>query len=110
MSDFQDFLKHQFASIAIGSFKPGKFDEVRRLYEQAISTYKEGFKQAYLFQEPGTDKGISVILWDSVEDMEANQNQEYRAILEKMGPLFSEPPTTHTYELVCEIKANPSAK
>ncbi len=104
MSDFQDFLKHQFASIAIGSFQPGKFDEVRRLYEKAVLTYQDGFKGAYLFQEPGTDRGISVIFWESVDEMETNQNPEQKAVLAEMTPLFAAPPDVKTYELVCEIK------
>ncbi|BAZ50674.1 hypothetical protein NIES4103_32910 [Nostoc sp. NIES-4103] len=102
--DFQDFLRHQFAHIAIGEFKPGKFEAAKKLYEEAVSTYSTGFKGAYLLQEPGTDKGISVIFWESVEDMTANQSEVYQSILKKMMPLFAEPPETVVYELVCEIK------
>ncbi|QSJ18037.1 antibiotic biosynthesis monooxygenase [Nostoc sp. UHCC 0702] len=102
--DFQDFLRHQFAHIAIGEFKPGKFEAAKKLYEEAVSTYSSGFKGAYLLQEPGTDKGISVIFWESVEDMTANQNELYQSILKKMMPLFAQPPETIVYELVCEIK------
>ena len=108
MSDFHDFLKRQFASVAIGSFQPGKFDEVRRLYEKAIATYQGGFKRAYLLREPGTDNGISVVLWESEEEMEASQNREYKVILEEMAPLFSAPPTITTYELICDM--SPASK
>ncbi|MBD2666857.1 antibiotic biosynthesis monooxygenase [Richelia sinica] len=104
MMDFQDFLRHKFAHVAIGEFKPGKFEAAKQLYEEAVSTYTTGFQGAYLLQEPGTDKGISVIFWESVEDMAANQNQMYQSILKKMSPLFAEPPTTVVYELVCEIQ------
>ncbi|HLP87512.1 MAG TPA: antibiotic biosynthesis monooxygenase [Nostocaceae cyanobacterium] len=102
--EFQDFLRHKFAHITIGEFKPGKFAAAKQLYEEAVSTYTEGFKGAYLLQEPGTDKGISVIFWESVEDMDANQNEIYLSILKKMSPLFAQPPTNFVYELVCEIK------
>ena len=104
MTEFQDFLKHKFAYVAIGEFKPGKFSEAEQLYEQAVSTYTQGFKGSYLLQEPGTDKGIAIILWESVEDMEANQNQAYQAILNHMTPLFAKPPTTAFYEIVSEIQ------
>lgn len=111
MSDFQDFLKREYAYVAIGEFKPGKFNEVRHLYEEAIATYTQGFKGAYLLQEPGTDNGVSVILWESVEEMEANQSEEYQAILKKMTPLFAKTPRTAVYELVSHItppdNANP---
>jgi heme-degrading monooxygenase HmoA len=102
--DFQDFLRHNFAQVAIGEFKPGKFEAAKKLYEEAVLTYTHGFKGAYLLQEPGTDKGISVIFWESVEDMTANQNEAYQNILKQMMPLFAEPPQTTVYELVCEIK------
>lgn len=104
MSEFQDFLKHKFAYVAIGEFKAGKFDEAEELYEKAVSTYDQGFKGSYLLQEPGTDRGIAIILWESAEDMEANKSEAYQAILDKMNPLFAQPPTTAFYEVVSEIK------
>ncbi len=104
MSDFHDFLKHQFAYVAIGEFKPGKFEEAKRLYEKAVSTYTQGFKKAYMLQEPGTDKGIAVIFWENVEDMEANHSEAYDHILKEMMPLFVKPPTTYLHEVVCEIE------
>ncbi len=104
MSEFQDFLRHKFAYVAIGEFKPGKFDEAEQLFEKAVSTYDHGFEGAYLLQEPGTDRGIAIILWDSAEDMEANKSEAYQAILHKMAPLFLKPPTANFYELVSEIK------
>lgn len=102
--DFQDFLKRKFAHVAIGEFKPGKFAIAKQIYEEAVLTYTNGFQGAYLLQEPGTDKGISVIFWESIEDMADNDDEIYQSILEKMTPLFAELPKTNVYELVCEIK------
>lgn len=103
MSDFSDFLKHKQAFIAIGEFKPGRFSEARHLYEQAVSTYEDGFEGAYLFQEPGTDRGIAVILWDNVETMEAHDNPQYQAILNQLSGLFVAPPQVKFYEVCSEI-------
>ncbi len=103
MTEFHDFLKHKFAYVAIGEFKPGKFEEARQLYEKAVATYTQGFKGSYLLQEPGTDRGIAVILWESVSDMEAHQSEAYQALLQKMNPLFAKPITTAYYEIVSEI-------
>ncbi len=103
MNEFTDFLKHKFAFVAIGEFQPGKFEEAKELYSQAVSTYMQGFQGAYLLQKPGTDKGIAVIFWNSLEDMQANENEEYRKILKKMNPLFACAPDTDVYELVSEI-------
>ncbi len=103
--DFHDFLKRRFVHVAIGEFKPGKFTEAQNLYEQAVSTYDQGFSRAYLLQEPGTDRGISVIFWDSVDDMDMNQTKEqHQSILKKMRPLFAGTPTTAVYELVSELE------
>ena len=107
MSDFQDFLTRHCAHVALGEFKPGKFEQARSLYEEAVSTYAEGFEGAYLLREPGTDQGISVVLWDSVEHMDANQtNIAHAAILKKMAPLFTQRPDTRFYEVVCHIDPN----
>ncbi|MGA7936822.1 MAG: antibiotic biosynthesis monooxygenase [Kovacikia sp.] len=104
MSEFQDFLKRQFAHVSIGEFKPGKFWEAQNLYEQAISTYTHGFKGAYLLRDPGSDKGISVIFWETVDDMTDNENETHQAILKKMAPLFAHTPDVFVYEVVSELK------
>lgn len=103
MNDFQDFLTRDCAYVAIGEFKPGKFAEARDLYEQAVSTYAEGFKGAYLLQEPGSDRGISIILWNSLEAMQEHQTAAHEAILKKMAPLFATAPTTQLYDVLCDI-------
>lgn len=103
MSEFQDFLKRKFAYVAIGEFKPGKFGAAEQIYDEAVATYEQGFLGSYLLQEPGTDKGIAIILWESAADMEANQNEVSQAILEKMNPLFAKPPTIAFYEVMSEI-------
>jgi heme-degrading monooxygenase HmoA len=74
------------------------------LYEKAVSTYTHGFKGAYLLQEPGTDRGIAIILWESLEDMEANQNEAYKEILNQMSHLFATTPNTSFYEVCSEIE------
>ncbi|NMF84956.1 antibiotic biosynthesis monooxygenase [Nodosilinea sp. P-1105] len=103
MSDFDDFLKHKYAYVAIGEFKPGCFSEARQLYEKAVSTYTKGFQGAYLLQEPGTDRGIAIILWDSIEDMDAHQDTIYAQTLAKIAHLFETPPVTTFYEVCSEI-------
>lgn len=105
MSEFLDFLKHNFAYVAIGEFKPGKFEEAQQLYEKAVSTYSHGFKGAYLLREPGTDKGIAVIFWETIADMDDNQNEAYQEILKQMSHLFTKAPTTSFYEVCSEIQA-----
>jgi heme-degrading monooxygenase HmoA len=105
MSEFHDFLKRQSVHVAIGEFKPGKFAEAQALYEQAVATYQQGFKRAYLLQQQGTDRGISIIFWDSVDEMDANYNEKiHKEILKQMAPLFSQAPVTSVYEVVSELK------
>ncbi len=104
MSEFLDFLRNKFAYVALGEFKPGKFEEAKQLYEKAVSTYAEGFQGAYLLQEPGTDKGIAIILWKSIDQMDTNQSEAYKAILKQMAHLFVKPPDTAFYEVCSEIQ------
>jgi hypothetical protein len=106
MTEFFDFLKHKYAYVAIGEFKPGKFAEAQKLFEKAVSTYKQGFQGACLLQEPGTDRGIAIIYWDNIGDMEANRNEVHEAVLEQMNPLFLKTPLTTFYEVCSEIGAN----
>lgn len=110
MPEFQDFLKHKYAYIAIGEFKSGQFAEAQKIYEKAVSTYTTGFKGAYLFQKPGTDEGIAVIMWENLEDMEANQNEAYENIMKEMTPLFAKPPETNFYELCSKIEPRENTK
>ncbi|MFH7242103.1 MAG: antibiotic biosynthesis monooxygenase [Spirulina sp.] len=103
MSDFDDFLKHKYAYVAIGEFKPGCFSEARQLYEKAVSTFDKGFQGAYLLQEPGTDRGIAIILWENIEDMGEHHNVIYEQTLAKIAHLFAAPPVTTFYEVCSEI-------
>ncbi|MBP0000683.1 MAG: antibiotic biosynthesis monooxygenase [Cyanobacteria bacterium SID2] len=103
MSDFMDFLRHKYAYVARGEFKPGKFDEAKELFDRAIATYTQGFEGAYLLQEPDTDRGIAVIFWDTPEDMDANRNETVEEILAQMSHLFAKPPETAFYEVSSEI-------
>lgn len=104
MEDFHDFLTHKLAYVTVGEFKPGKFEEAKKLYDEAVSTYAQGFKGAYLLQEQGTDKGISIIFWDSEESVQVNTSDAYKAVLKKMTPLFASTPITTSYEVVSEIQ------
>jgi hypothetical protein len=110
MSEFMDFLKHKYAYVAQGEFKPGKFGEAERLFEKAVATYHQGFKGSYLLQEPGTDKGIAVLLWDGIEDMDANKNAECEEILKQMSHLFVKAPKTQFYEVCSEIHSSEEAE
>lgn len=104
MTEFTDFLRHQCAYIATATFKPGKFPEAQKLFEEAVATYKQGFKGAYLFQKPNTDEGIAFILWQGIEDMEENQNEINEKIMTDMKHLFASPPETHFYDVLTDIK------
>jgi heme-degrading monooxygenase HmoA len=103
MSDFDDFLRHKYAYVAIGEFKPGCFSEARQLYEKAVSTFSKGFQGAYLLQEPGSDRGIAIILWDSIEDMDDHNSALYKQTVGKIAHLFEAPPVTSFYEVCSEI-------
>jgi hypothetical protein len=100
MSDFQDFLKRKYAYVATGEFKPGQFEAAKQLYDEAIATYGEGFQGAYLLQEPGTDRGVAVIFWETPDTLASSQTERYDAIIQQMTPLFAHPPQAGLYEVV----------
>ena len=102
--EFMDFLKHKYAYVAIGEFKPGRFAEAQRLFEKAVSTYKDGFKGSLLLHKPGTDEGIAVIKWSSIEDMDAYNDEAYEKILGEISHLFATPPVTSFYEISSEVE------
>lgn len=103
MSDFQDFLTHAIAHVVIGEFQMGKFEQAQQVYQEAVSTFSDGFRGAYLLREKGTDRGISVIFWDSEDRMQASNTDAYQTILKKMDPLFIGKPQANAYEVVTEI-------
>ena len=109
MFDFHDRLSHPFASVAMGEFKSGRFEEAQQLYEKAVATYSDGFQGAYLLREPNSDRGISVIFWDSQEAMDANKGEVHDAILQQMNPLFAAQPVTESYEITCSVQSKSKA-
>ncbi len=108
MSDFHDFLTREQVHVVFGEFKPGMFAEAQGLYEEAVSTYRDGFREAYLLREPGSDRGLSIIIWDSVEHMDEQQRDAtHQAIVKKMNPLFKQTPSSEIYELAAHISSQP---
>ena len=103
MTEFTDFLRHQCAYIAQATFKPGKFPEAQKLFEEAVATYTTGFKGAYLFQKPNSDEGIAFILWEKIEDMDENHNEVYDKIMMEMKHLFATTPDTNFYDVLSQI-------
>lgn len=103
MSDFHDCLNHKIAQVTIGEFKPGYFEQAQQLYHEAVSTYADGFDGAYLLRDGISDRGISIILWQSEEAKQANQSALHDAIVQKMSSLFAERPHNQHYDVVSEI-------
>ena len=106
MVDFHDRLSHPYASVAIGEFKSGRFEEAQQLYEKAVSTYRDGFQGAYLLREPDSDRGMSVIFWDTQEAMDASKGEVHDAILRQMNPLFAARPLLDNYEIACSVQSH----
>lgn len=112
IQEFNNCLKHKIAYVAIGEFKPGRFSQAQDLYEKSVSTYDEGFQGAFLLRKlgPDSDKGMAMILWDNIEDMEKNQTEAGKKILAEMNQLFATPPETDFYEVCSEIQPQHKSK
>jgi len=48
-----------------------------------------------------------VIIWDKIDDMEANKSEAHELLLKSMAPLFVKPPVTDFYEVCSEIEGSP---
>ena len=104
MFDFHDRLSHPYASVAMGEFKSGRFEDAQQLYEKAVSTYSDGFHGAYLLREPNSDRGMSVIFWETQAAMDASKGEVHDAILKQMSPLFAAQPVLENYEITCSVQ------
>jgi heme-degrading monooxygenase HmoA len=82
----------------------------RSKVEQAVATYEssvipeasklKGFKNAYLLVSPATGQAMSVVLWETEDDMIASEKSEYlRGQIAKFGAIFDATPMIEHYEV-----------
>ena len=69
-----------------------------------IAKNQKGFRGYLLLSDPERGKGITVTLWESEEDMIANEESNYYdGALDKVRELLSAVPVTEHYEVVVQV-------
>jgi heme-degrading monooxygenase HmoA len=92
-----------FARIVTIQFKRDTLDEAIKFYRESTipaAKSQKGFHSVYLLTDSKTSKGISVALWDSEEDIIANEESGWwQGQIDKFKDFFAVPPIREVYEV-----------
>ncbi len=92
-----------FARLRIVQMKIDRIDETVKLYEESVipaAKSQKGYCGAYLLNDRKTGKGISIALWESEEDVIANeQSGYYQEQVNKFKDVFTASPVREGYEV-----------
>ena len=86
--------------------KPGRYDEAVNLYQSLEPLFKQekGFRSARLLTDRSSNKAISITIWDSQADLEANEASGwYREVIAKFADTFATPPDMAHYDVTVEV-------
>lgn len=91
------------ARVTFATAQPAKIDEATKIMRDSIlpaAKKQKGFKGLTYLMNRKTGKGMSIVLWNTEDDMTAGESSGfYREQLAKEMPLLSEPPTMEQYEV-----------
>ncbi len=92
-----------FARVTMVQVDLNKFDETIGVFRDSVipaAKSQKGYQGAYLLTDRKTGKGISITLWGSEEDANANeQSGYYQEQLGKFKDSFTAPPVREGYEV-----------
>lgn len=92
-----------FARMTFSQVSPEKADEAINIMEKSVlplMRQRKGFKQYCAFYDRASGKAITVTVWETEEDREANDQASnyYKEAIAKVAPLFLAPPVVEEYE------------
>ena len=91
------------AKIVTFQIRPGKRDEVVRLFQEFVipgAQKHKGFKGGMLLTDPNTDKGMSIALWDTEGNItESEASGYYKEWVAKLSDVFSSVSVREIYEV-----------
>jgi len=92
-----------FARVNIIQVKSDKIDEATKIYAESVTPARKaqkGSRGAYLLTDRKTGKGMAITLWDSEEDLLANEKSGYlQEQINKFKDVFAAPPVREIYEV-----------
>jgi heme-degrading monooxygenase HmoA len=97
-----------FARLVTVQFQVEKIDEVFKMFEEEViplgKSWK-GYRGSYFLGDRNTGKCAAFTLWDSEEDIVANdQSSSYQGLIGKVAPFFTTVPVREVYEVIIQDK------
>jgi heme-degrading monooxygenase HmoA len=95
-----------FARLVTVQFQIERIDEVIKMFEEEVipvgKSWK-GYRQSYFLGNRSTGECVAFTLWDSEEDIVANdQSSSYQELLGKVAPLITSAPVREVYEVIIQ--------
>jgi len=95
-----------FARLVTVQFQVEKINEVIRMFEEEVipvgKSWK-GYRGSYFLGDRNTGNCAAFTLWDSEEDIIANdQSSSYQGLLGKVAPLITSAPVREVYEVIIQ--------
>jgi len=94
-----------YARLTITQTALDKTDQAIEIWRDKVGTalkQQKGFKGAYLIGDHKTGKGMSITLWETEADVEAT-NVALPQFLALFDGMFTDQPTTETYEVLVQV-------
>ncbi len=92
-----------FARQVTARIKEGKLEKALTIYEESIipeGKVQQGYRGIYVMTDREVRKVISITLWDSVEDIVANETSGYyQAQVDKFKGLLENAPEKEIFEV-----------
>jgi heme-degrading monooxygenase HmoA len=92
-----------YARVSIAMGLPGKAEETARIYKDSVlpaCKSQKGFKVLYMLQDPKTNKGITITIWETEADMlAAEASGFYVKQVAKFKDVLAAPPVKENYEV-----------
>ena len=96
-----------YAAVAPFRLQPGKIEEAVRIYrESVVPVLKEhkGFKSALVLTDAQTNKGYSIVHWETEADARAFETSgTYQAQVAKFAAILAERPVREIYEISIQM-------
>lgn len=97
------------ARVTYVSIRPGKMDEVQRLYRETVvpaAELQDGFMGAMMLADDAKALGISITLWDSRDSATAAEaNGYFQAQVAKFADVLASPPSRELYDVAMSYTA-----
>ncbi len=92
-----------FARVLRSQLKPDKIIEASRMFEETVLPLcreQKGFKAGYYMTDPKTGESVALTLWESEEDMLANEESHFfQEQVARFVPFYAKPPIREAFEV-----------